>query len=152
MAACSRALRSSRTLPNHGSVCRKRNVAGGSGRRARLEPPQEMLRQRLDVFGPFAQRRQVDLEDVEPEKQVVAEPALRHTPRQILMRRGENADVQRLRLVGADRQNLVVFQHAQQLDLHGQRDVGQFVEEHGAAVGKDEQAGPRLGRPGEGAA
>ena len=64
----------------------------------------------------------------------------------------ENAEVQRLRLRRADRQDLVVLQHAQQLHLHGHRDVGEFVEEDRAAVGEEELAGPRLGRPGEGAA
>ena len=53
--------------------------------------------------------------------------------------------------VAADRQHLVVFQHAQQLHLHRQRDVGEFVEEDRAAVGQGQQAGPGLRRAGEGA-
>ena len=118
----------------------------------RLEAAQEVLGQRLDVLGPLAQRRQVDLEDVEAEEQVVAEAALGDAARQVLVRRGQDADVERLRLVAADRQHLVVLQHAQQLDLHRQRDVGQLVEEDGAAVGQGEQAGARLGGPGEGPA
>ena len=120
--------------------------------RARLEAAQEVLGQRLDVLRPLAQRRQVDLEDVEAEEQVVAEAALGDAARQVLVRGRQDADVERLRLVAADRQHLVVLQHAQQLDLHRQRDVGQLVEEDGAAVGQGEQAGPGLGGAGERAA
>ena len=118
--------------------------------RPRLEAAQEMLGQQHDVLGALAQRRQVDLEDVEAEEQIVAESAPRRrgapgpgaSPARMRM-------LQRLRLIAADRQHLVVLQHAQQLDLHRQRDVGQLVEEDGAAVGQREQAGPRLGRAGE---
>ncbi len=59
------------------------------------------------------------------------------------------ADLQWLRLVAADGQHLVVFQHAQQLHLHGQRNVRQLVEEDGAAVGQRQQPGPGLGGAGE---
>ncbi len=94
----------------------------------------------------------MDLEDVQAEEQVVTETALGHTARQVLVRRAEDADVERLWLSGADRQHLVLLQHTQQLDLHWQRDVGQFVKEDCAAVSQGEQAGARLRRAGECAA
>ncbi len=65
------------------------------------------------------------------------------------MRRGEDADIERLRLIAADRQHLIVFQNAQQLDLHRQRDVGQLIEEDRAAVGQGQQARPCLRGAGE---
>ena len=75
MAACSRAFRSSRTFPGHArplQVSRRRRRAAAA---AAAEPPQEVLGQQRHVLRPVAQRRQVDLEDVQPEEQVVAEPA-----------------------------------------------------------------------------
>ena len=79
----------------------------------------------------------------------MAETSLGDAARQILMRGREDADVERLRLIAADGQHLVVFQNTQQFDLHRQRDVGQFVEKDRAAVGQSQQSRTRLGRAGE---
>ena len=57
------------------------------------------------------------------------------------MRRRDDAHVRPdLRLAAADGQHFLPLEHAEQLHLHRQRDVGEFVEEHGAAVGEREQA------------
>ena len=151
MAACSRALRSSRTLPNHGCDCRKRTVCGqqrqgrGSKRRRKCSASGTMSSGRSRSGGRWIWKT------FRRKNRSWRKLPLGHAARQVLVRRGQDADVERLRLVAADRQHLAVLQHAQQLDLHRQRDVGQLVEEDGAAVGQLEQAGPRLGRAGEGA-
>ena len=74
MAACSSALRSSRTLPGHGRDRRYATVSSEQ-RRVRPEPAQEVVGQQRDVVRPVAQGRQVDLEDVQAEEQVVPELA-----------------------------------------------------------------------------
>ena len=55
------------------------------------------------------------------------------------------------RLARADRLDLALLDRAQQLDLRGQRQLADLVEEQRAAVGLDELAGVAFGRAGEGA-
>ena len=76
----------------------------------------------------------------EPEIEVVAELAGPHFRRQVLVRRRDQAKARPHRAARADGHHLAVLQRPQQLDLHGQRNVGHFVEEQRAAVGFDEQA------------
>src|SRR5882672_5135931 len=103
-----------------------------------------MLRQWQDVSWPFAQRRHVNLKDIQPVKQVVPKSPFRNAPGQVLVRGRKNADVKLMSLIAADRQHFIVFQDAKQLHLHGQWDVGQLVEEYRAAFRQSEQAGPGL--------
>jgi hypothetical protein len=42
----------------------------------------------------------------------------------------------------ADPDDLVSLEHPQELDLNGRRNVGRFVEEHRAAVGRFQQTSP----------
>jgi len=113
---------------------------------ARVEAHEKMLCQRHDVVAPLAQRRQVNLEDVQAKKQIVAKRPLGDLALQVLMRRRQYPDAQGVRLIAADGRHLVVFQDAQELHLHRHRDVGQFVEEDGAAVRQRQQARLRLCR------
>src|SRR5205814_812212 len=83
------------------------------------------------------------------EEQVVAEQSLGDAARQVLVRGRQDADIQLLRLSGPNRKDLVVLQHAQQLDLHTERHLGYLVEEDRAAVCQGKQAGPRLAGTGE---
>ena len=73
----------------------------GARARRRLEASEDFdelkLLARCDRQG-----RQRGLEDVEAEDQVVTETALGHAARQVLVRGRQNADVQRLRLGGAE--------------------------------------------------
>ena len=67
------------------------------------------------------------------------------------MRRRDDAHVAANGLVAADALEAAFLQHPQQLDLHLQRHVADFVEEQRAAFGKLEAAQPRGQRAGEGA-
>ena len=87
---------SSRTLPGQAWTrapaaprARSRPAASGSGRRT-LE---EVLGQRADVVAPLAQRRQADLDRVEPKQQVLAEPSGRHLGGEVGVGGREDADV-----------------------------------------------------------
>ncbi len=60
------------------------------------------------------------------------------------MGRGDHPHVERLDLVGAQRLDLLLLQHAQQLGLQRQRQVADLVEEQRAAVGHLELADARL--------
>src|SRR6185437_4455436 len=56
---------------------------------------------------------------------------------------------ERLRLIAAERQHFIVFEDAQQFDLHRQRNVSQFVEKHRPTVGPSQQSRSRLRRSSE---
>ena len=56
------------------------------------------------------------------------------------MRGGDDADIDVHRLAGADALDGFFLQDAQQLGLHFEADVADFVEEQGAAVGQLEAA------------
>ena len=100
----------------------------------------EMLDQQRDVLAPFAQRRHLDRDDVEPVEQVLEELAVGDQLPQIAIGRGDHAHVDLLRALGAERLELAILQHAQQLRLHRQRDGADLVEEDRAAVGEREAA------------
>ncbi len=104
-------------------------------------PGQEVLGQRQDVLGPVAQRRQVDVDDVQPVEQVLPEPPFLQPFFQMSVGGGDQANVHPFRLGGPQRADLPFLQHAQQLGLQGERQLSDLVEEDGAAVGLDEQAG-----------
>ena len=63
----------------------------------------------------------------------MAKTALGHLAIQILVRGGQDADVERLGLLCADGQHVAVFQHAQQFRLLAQRHIADFVKENSAA-------------------
>ena len=78
----------------------------------------------------------VDLDDVEPVEQVLAELALLDLLLQVLVRRGDHADVHLDALVAADPLELPLLEDAEQLGLHGRRDVADLVEEDRPLVGQ----------------
>src|SRR5438093_1570739 len=109
---------------------------------------QEVRRQRRNVFTPLAQRRQGNLDRVQPEEQILAEPARRNFFREIRVRRRDDADVDVARARRADALEVARFEDAQQLRLQIQRHVGNLVEKQRAAVGQLEAAdtvGLRIG-------
>src|ERR1700730_15530095 len=54
---------------------------------------EEMLREIADILEAFAQRREPQWDDAQTEKQILAEEALADQPAQILIGRGDDADV-----------------------------------------------------------
>ena len=113
---------------------------------------QEVLGERQHVLGAIAQRRQHHLDDVEAIEEILAERALAHALRQIAVGRRQDAHVDLLRSRRAERAQLALLQHAQELGLQLRRQVADLVEEDGAAVGLDELALAIGARVGEGAA
>ena len=107
--------------------------------------------QQRDVLPPLAQRREVDVEHVEPVVQVVPERRPGRPPRERPVGGGDDAHVHLDRLGAADPEEGPALQHAQQLGLRGRRDLADLVEEDGAGVGQLEPAQPPLGGAGEGA-
>ena len=77
---------------------------------------------------------------MQPVEQVLPELAGLDQRRELLVRRADDAHVDRLLLRRADLAHLLLLDRAQQLDLHRERQVGDLVEEQRAAVRGLEEA------------
>ena len=106
---------------------------------ARVEA-QIMVEQDRNVLAPFAQRRQLDLDRVEPEQQVLAEALLVGERVGRYVGGGDHPHVDRNRLVRPDRHHLALLERGQQLGLEVKRQIADLVEEQGAVVGGLEAA------------
>ena len=102
--------------------------------------PQEVRRERGNVLAPLAQRRQLDLDRVQPEQQVLPEAAGRDLLAEVRVGRRDDAHVDLARARRADALEVAGLEHAQQLRLQVQRHVRDLVEEQRAAVGELEAA------------
>ena len=81
-------------------------------------PGQQRLRQRRDIVASLAKRRQMNLERVDAEEQVLAELLFADHLFEIAIRRTDDADIDDDRVVLADPADLARFQEPQQFDLH----------------------------------
>ena len=77
----------------------------------------EVLGQGQDIARPLAQRRQLQVHDVEAVEQVLAERALLHRHREVAVGGGDDPDIDLHRLGAADPVDLALLQGAQQLGL-----------------------------------
>ena len=110
------------------------------------------MRQRLDVLGALAQRRDPDLEHLEPEEEVLAKlPALDQLFQRLVRRRDEPGR-RFQRLAASQALKLALLQEAQELDLDRQRHVADLVQEQGPASGDLHPPEPARGGAVEGAA
>ena len=100
----------------------------------------QRLDQRLEVAHALAQRGQADGQHVEAVVQVGTEGARGHHRGQLAAGGRDDAHVDALHVVAAERLHLLLLQHAQQLGLQGARHVADLVEEQRAAVGELELA------------
>lgn len=97
-------------------------------------------RLKRDVLAAFAQRRYAQLDDVEAVVEVLAEAPGADFGGEVLVGGAEDAHVDGDLLLAADRAHGLFLDRPEQFDLHGHRQVGDFVEEQGAAAGGLEQA------------
>ncbi len=128
--------------------------AGQSGWRqpdgtAGRHPRQQGFRQQGHVIEPLAQRGQADREGVQTEIEILTEAPLLNHRAQIAVRGGNQAHVRLEELIGADAPEGTGLQQPQQLHLHPERNVAEFVEEERAAPGRLDQTDAPAGRAGE---
>ena len=117
-----------------------RDLALHPQRRVREQHPGE----RQDVVPALAQRRHVQLDDLEPVVEVLPEGAARDAVGEVAVGGGQDAHVDPPALVLADAPDLPLLQRAQELDLHARRDLADLVQQQRPAVGRLEQARPVL--------
>ena len=108
--------------------------------------------ERQDVVPALAQRRHVQLDDLEPVVEILPEGAAGDPVGEVAVGGGHDAHVDLPALVLADAPDLPLLERPQELDLHARRDLADLVQQQRPAVGRLEQARPVLGRAGEGAA
>ena len=90
----------------------------------------------------------LQLDDVEAVEEVLAERPLGDHLRQVAVRRGDDAHVDRLLHRAAHGAHALLLQHAEQARLHLQRHLADLVEQEGAALGLlEEPLGDRGRRP-----
>src|SRR3954468_4023469 len=82
----------------------------------------------------FAQRRNRNWHNRQPKIQVFAESAGRDFGRQITVRRGDYAYIDRHCLTRADALERSLLQHAEQFSLQVEIDLGDLVKQNGTAV------------------
>ena len=113
------------------------------------EPLEEVVGEDRDVGRPIAQRRHIELHDLESEEEVAAERARAHGLLERPVGRGDDAHVGLDRRVAADALERMAFQHAEELRLRRERHLADLVEEDRPLVGRLELADHPLGRAGE---
>ena len=108
-----------------------------------------MIAQFRDVLAAFPQRRDDDVEDVQPVVEILAERLRLHPSFQVLVRRRDDPHVRVDHLRSADPRDLLLLDGAQELRLDRRRDVPDLVEEERPPLGVLELPGPGGGRPRE---
>ena len=85
-----------------------------------IEPPDQVIDQQWNIPAALAQRRHLELHDVEPKEQVLAKAPAEDLARQIPIGARDDADVDRRRPRAADGPHEPVLHYAEELDLEGQ--------------------------------
>src|SRR2546428_2038061 len=109
-----------------------------------------MIDQERNVVAAVAERGDLDADDVEAEVEILAKPLGLDQIFETAVRGRDDAHVDVARGLRADRTDLAVLEHAQELALHGHAHVPDLVEEERAAVRQLEETLARRVRPGEG--
>src|SRR6266536_2161780 len=89
----------------------------------------EMLDQSGQIIKSFAQRRDVDLENIEPIVKILAKAARFDFTFEIAVGRRKNAYIYFDRSRGSHRQDGFLFEHAQKFGLQTHRHLADFIEE-----------------------
>src|ERR1700683_374308 len=113
--------------------------------------PEKMMREERNIFLALAKRREVDLDSVQTEKEILAKAATGDLHLDVGVRGGEDANVHPASGGRAHAFELARFEGAQELGLEIHRNVCNFIEEERATVGQLETSHAIGFRVGEGA-
>ena len=103
-------------------------------------PVEEVMHQRGNIGSPLAQRRQMQGHNVQAEVKVFAERTLFVGGLQVAVGGGDHPDIDFVLMVAAHRPHLFFLQHAQQLGLHLQRQLPNFIQKDRASAGRLKEA------------
>src|SRR5271165_2333938 len=113
---------------------------------------QQALHQRRDIFLMLAQRRHVDVEDVEAVIKVAAQLAARYGLVGNFIGGCQDSNINRGLDLAAEAPQLAIFENAQQFGLSADRHFTNFVEEKSSALSQFEATGAAFECSGERAA
>lgn len=111
----------------------------------------EMGRQLRNVFTAFTKRRNVKREDAESIVEILAKATGVDLVLQVSIGRGEDSDIHVACAGVADTLEFALLDHAEELCLHRERHLPDFIEEEGAMIGHFETARAIGQRSGKGA-
>ena len=117
-------------------------VEGRNGHRVAFRVGvQEVIEERPDVFATLPQRRDVDVNHVQPVEEVLTKQTLGDACPELPVGRADHAHVHRRGEVGRpDLLHLASLEEPEQQGLHPQRHLSDFVEQHRSLVGRLQQA------------
>src|SRR5437870_1394883 len=136
MAAHSRTLRSSRILPGHAYASSASRAS--SAKRVDRWPTdfpnsaQEVLREQRNVADAFAKRRQLNVEDLQPVKEILAKRPPFHGLAQIAIAGGDHAHIGLLHARPAEALEFPFLEEPQKLRLRHQAHLAHFIEKEHA--------------------
>jgi hypothetical protein len=105
-----------------------------------------VLHEERNVARALAERRDADGEDIQSVEQVSPKPPGANFGLEVTVRRRDEAYVDTHLLRATEALELLLLQHAQQLDLRVERELAHFVHEERALVGELEATDPPLQR------
>ena len=94
-----------------------------------------VLHEQRNIFASIAQRRNVNLGAFETKVQILTKRAFRREFLEIAIRRAHQPHIDALGFIRAKTHDVARLQYAQQLRLHRQRHVADFIKEDRAAIG-----------------
>ena len=100
----------------------------------------EEFDERRNVFFPLAQRRKLNVDDVQAVVQILAESAFVHEPFQIDVRCSNDPRIDLDRIDAAKPHEFLFLNHTQQLGLRFDADRSDFIEEDRSLIGNLEQS------------
>src|SRR5207237_10366430 len=110
-----------------------------------------MLNEKDEVFPALPQRWQLDGEAAQAKVEVLAKATIGDERREVLVGRGQDADIRLDGLIAAEPLELLLLQEPKHLALRQCGHVGHFVEQDGSAGALFEFADAPMVRPREGA-
>lgn len=95
---------------------------------------QKVANENGNVLGPFRQTWYAQFNRAKPKEKIFAKPFRTHLRAQVAIRSCNEPDVHFLHFRRADTLNFAALNYSEQLCLHGQRCLPDFVEKHRSAV------------------
>src|ERR1700728_971648 len=110
---------------------------------------EKVSRQRENVTRPFAQRMDVQRGNLEPVVKILAETSCGNRILKVYVGRGYHANVNRNRTTRTQPDHLPLLQHAEQLHLHGERQIADLIQEQRSAPSRFKPSRPGYRGSGE---
>ena len=110
---------------------------------------EEMLDENRDIFGAVGESGNAQFDGTEAIVKILAEAPGEDLGAKIAIGGGDQAHIHGADFGRADALDFAILDYTQNFRLHGQGHFPDFVEKHGAAVGKFEEPGASVGSAGE---